>query len=55
MTASDAREPNDVYNIADDDELRLLIAEEAQLIWEEEELIAISKASLILSLICTGD
>ncbi|XP_067943036.1 ralA-binding protein 1-like [Watersipora subatra] len=34
-------EGNDVYNIAEDDELRLLIAEEAQLIWEEEELIAI--------------
>ena len=31
------------YDINDDDELRALIAEEAQLIWEEEELIAISK------------
>ena len=31
------------YDIYDDDELRALIAEEAQLIWEEEELIAISK------------
>lgn len=33
------------YKIDDDDELRELIAEEAQLIWEEEELIAISMSS----------
>ncbi|KAF6035616.1 hypothetical protein EB796_006079 [Bugula neritina] len=38
-----------LYNIADDDELRLLIAEEAQLIWEEEELIAIRHSSETMS------